>query len=326
MIPPKLKLGDGVRVIALSSSLQQPWITEELKAIAASRFQELGLTLSFGKHSSERDEFGSSTIQSRIEDLHAAFSDHGIKLVMAVTGGFNSNQLLRYIDYSLIKANPRIFCGYSDITALSNAIHKKTGLVTYSGPSYTSFGDKEGFSYTLENFRKCLFSKKSLEVAASPEWCSGWSAIQDNPSFHPNEGYWLLNEGRAEGKIIGGNLCTLNLLQGTEYMPGLKNAILFIEDDYESQPHHFDRDLQSLIHLPDFPKVKAIVIGRFQKESGMTRELLAKIIKSKKELDNMPVIANADFGHTAPRITFPIGGKATLLAESGKVELKIIKH
>jgi len=137
-----------------------------------------------------------------------------------------------------------------------------------------------------------------------------------------NNGFLVINEGKAEGEIIGANLCTFNLLQGTEYMPNFKNNILFIEDDYESKPHHFDRDLQSLIHLPDFNQIKGIVIGRFQKASEMTNEKLIKIIKTKKELNNIPVIANLDFGHTTPIFTFPIGGKVSISSN----EIKVLEH
>ncbi len=136
----------------------------------------------------------------------------------------------------------------------------------------------------------------------------------------------IINEDKASGIILGANLGTFNLLQGTEYLPSLKNSILFIEDDSESLTYHFDRDLQSLIHLPDFKQVKGIVIGRFQNASKITNELLIKIIKTKKELDHLPVIANVDFGHTSPMATFPVGGEARLEAKNGKIKLEIIKH
>ncbi|MCX6796320.1 MAG: LD-carboxypeptidase, partial [Candidatus Falkowbacteria bacterium] len=133
-------------------------------------------------------------------------------------------------------------------------------------------------------------------------------------------------EGKASGTILGANLCTFNLLQGTEYFPSLKDSILFIEDDDTSLPYLFDRDLQSFIHLSDFKNVKGVVIGRFQKASKMTNEILTKIIKTKKELDNLPVVADFDFGHTNPLITFPIGGEASLEAKDGRVELFLLKH
>ncbi|MDO8444395.1 MAG: LD-carboxypeptidase, partial [bacterium] len=241
-------------------------------------------------------------------------------------GGYNSNQLLRHIDWDLIKKNPKVFCGYSDITALNNAIYTNTGLVTYSGPHYSTFGQKKYFDYTKEYFRKCLMSKSPFDTEPSPIWTDDpWYKDQNNRNPLANPGMLTINEGTAEGTILGSNLCTFNLLQGTEYFPKLDDSILFLEDDDESSVDTFDRDLQSLIHLPDFAKVKGLVIGRFQKKSKMTKELLAQIIKSKKLLDNIPVIAEADFGHTDPRITFPIGGTAKIEA-SDQAKIQIIKH
>ena len=147
-----------------------------------------------------------------------------------------------------------------------------------------------------------------------------------NRSFIKNGGFKIINQGEANGRIIGGNLCTFNLLQGTEFMPSLKNSILYIEDDEESKPHHFDRDLQTLIHLPTFDGVKGIVIGRFQKASKITDEVLIRIIKTKRELNHIPVIANVDFGHTTPIITFPIGGTGQILAQNRKAKIEILKH
>jgi len=327
IIPPKLKVGDQVRVIAPARSLAMPWLDEELQQIALNRFKELGLNLSFGKHINEIDDFNSSSIESRIEDLHDAFADKDVKMLITVIGGFNSNQLLQYIDYDLIKNNPKIICGYSDITALSNAIYAKTGLVTYSGTQFFSFGMKEGFEYTIDYFKKCLMAEEPFEVVASKRWSDDrWAGKQDDRHYFDNDGYWLFREGEVEGTIVGGNQCTLNLLQGTEYMPNISDSILFIEDDGAADAATFDRDLQSLIHQPDFGKVKGIVFGRFQLQSGMTQDLLRKIIESKKELKNLPIIANVDFGHTSPMITFPIGGTAKLVAKKDNIKLEIIKH
>ena len=322
--PDKLRNGDEVRVISPSRSIAI--LGEESKKIANERFKDLGLMLSFGHHVEECDEFNSSSIKSRIDDLHEAFADKKVKAILTVIGGFNSNQLLRYIDWGLIRNNPKIICGFSDITALNNSFYAKTGLVTYSGPHYSSFGQKLYFEYTLEYFKKCLMTEKPFEVKPTLEWSDDeWYLDQDKRVLKPNDGNWIINSGQAEGVIIGANLCTFNLLQGTEYFPSLKDSVLFIEDDYESQPYHFDRDLQSLIHLPDFKAVKGVVIGRFQKKSKMTAKLLKKIIKSKKELDKLPVIANVDFGHTDPKINFPIGGQVEIKAGEKSV-IKILKH
>ncbi len=330
MTPPKLEEGDFARIITPACSLSVPWINDDLQQRAVKRLEEIGLKVSFGKHVNEMDEFDSSTIESRIEDLHDAFKDENVKLVLTVIGGFNSNQLLDYIDYDLIKSNPKIFCGYSDITALQNAIYARTGLVTYSGPHFFTFGEKEGFDYTLEYFKKCFFSSEPFEVKPSEKWSDDrWANNQDNRNFFKNGGYWVINEGHAQGKIVGANLCTFQLLQGTKYWPSLKDSLLFLEEDDwagSETPVFFDRELQSLIHQPDFDKVKGIVIGRFRSKSEMTKEKISKIVKSKKELEHMPVIANTDFGHTTPLITFPIGGKCEFVANKEKIKLEISEH
>jgi len=326
IIPPKLKKDDTVRVIAPARSLGMSWI-QEVKEKAIIKFEAIGLKLTFGKHVNEINEFDSSLIESRIEDLHDAFRDENVKLIITVIGGFNSNQLLKYIDYNLIKNNPKIICGYSDITALANAIYAKSGLITYSGPHFFNFGDEKSFDYTLEYFKKCFFQTEPYEIIPSSKWSDDrWANDQENRTFVNNKGFLVINKRNVSGTIVGANLCTLNLLQGTDFMPRLQDTILFIEDDYESLSHTFDRDLQSLIHQPGFDKVKGIVIGRFQNKSNMTDDLLIKIIKTKQELNNLPVIANADFGHTTPMITFPIGGIVEIKANKNKININILKH
>lgn len=322
--PQKLKKGDEIRIIAPARSLKI--INQETQDIANKVFSDLGLHLTFGKHVNESDEFCSSSIKSRIEDLHTAFKDKNVKAVISIIGGFNSNQLLKYIDWNLIRKNPKIFCGYSDITALNNAIFNKTGLVNYSGPSYSTFGKLLDSEYTIEYFRKCMFSTQPIEIKPSKKWDDRkWWVDQKDKKFFKNTGWQIINRGKAKGTILGANLCTFNLLQGTEYLPNLKNSILFLEDDYESNAVTFDRDLQSLIHLPEFKFVKGLVIGRFQKASNVSAKALEKIVNSKKELAKIPVIANVDFGHTSPIITFPIGGN-TEINSSSKPTIRIISH
>lgn len=326
IIPAKLQKGDEIRVIAPARSLSMSFI-QNVKEDAVKKFEKLGFMLTFGKHVEEIDEFSSTSIESRVEDLHQAFQDRSVKMLITVIGGFNSNQLLKYLDYEMIKNNPKIICGYSDITALTNAIFAKTGMVTYSGPHFFNFGDQKSFEDTWEYFEKCLLRSNTYKVEPSDKWSDDlWANDQNNRKFVDNDGYLVINEGNAEGTIVGGNLCTFNLLQGSEYMPSLKDSVLFIEDDYESDPATFDRDLQSLIHQPGFNGVRGIVIGRFQVKSGVTNEDLRKIINTKKELNDIPVLANADFGHTTPMITYPIGGKAKLSGNSRDATLEIVQH
>jgi muramoyltetrapeptide carboxypeptidase LdcA involved in peptidoglycan recycling len=236
---------------------------------------------------------------------------------------------LKYLDYDLIKNNPKILCGYSDITALASAITAKTGLITYSGLHFSTWAIEREFEYNVEYFKKCLLNEDYFEIKPSKTWSDDdWYKDQDNRKIEKNEDFIILNKGEAEGTIWGGNLCTFNLLQGTEFMPDISNSIIFIEDDNMAGDDfgtELDRNLQSLIHQSNFNKVKGIVIGRFQKNTDMNFEKLRYIIKTKNELKDIPIIANADFGHTNPLITFPIGGTVKLKVDS-KVELKILIH
>jgi len=325
LIPEKLRAGDEVRVIAPSQSMAI--ISKENREIANRRFEEMGLRLSFGKHVEESDMFNSSSVESRVEDFNEAFADKNVKMVLPVIGGFNSNQLLRYIDWENVKNNPKIFCGYSDITALNNAIYAKTGLVNYSGPAYSSFGMKKHFEYSLEYFKKALFSDEPFEVKPAEKFTDDrWYLDQENRIPIKNEGFWIIQNGEAKGKIIGGNASTLYLLDGTEFRPKFeKNTILFLEDDDwvgEGTAVNFDRLLQHYIHQPDFGNVRGLVIGRFHPSSKITREKLEYIISTKKELRNMPIVANVDFGHTSPLITFPIGGRCELLVTANRIIIK----
>lgn len=325
IIPSKLKHGDTVRIVAPARSLAM--IAKPLREIADRRFAELGLKLTFGRHVEESDEFVSASIEHRVEDLHEAFTDPSVKAIVPVIGGFNSNQLLRYLDWDLIRKNPKIFCGYSDITTLQNSIFAKTGLVTYSSPAYSTFGKLKNFEYALEYFRACLFADAPYEVVPAAQWSNDeWWLGEEREKPIKNAGWTVINEGAAEGTLLGANLCTFNLLQGTEYMPKLPGSVLFLEDDETATPDLFDRDLQSLIHQPGFDGVRGLVIGRFEVKSKMTDATLKKIIEKKRELSRLPVIANADFGHTYPMITFPIGGTAAVVARQGASSIKILKH
>ena len=328
MIPAKLKKGDEVRVIAPARSLRI--LSDDAINLAAERLSQMGLKVTFGKNVRAIDEFNSSSIEQRIEDLHEAFSDKNVKGILTVIGGFNSNQLLDYIDYDLIKRNPKIICGFSDITALANAIYAKTGIVTYSGTHFSTYGMLKGIEYSIEYFKKSLMSEGEIEVLPSEYWSDDcWWANQEKREFINNEGFTIINEGIAEGVSLGGNLCTFNLLQGTEYMPSMKDSILFIEDDDfvgSSFKYEFDRDLQSTIHQEAFKGVRGILIGRCKKKSEMTIDIMRRIIKTKRELNDIPVIYGVDFGHTTPIITFPIGGKVKLSAVGKDVGLQILEH
>lgn len=315
IIPNKLKKGDEIRVIAPSRSMSL--LNDKTINIATSRLIEMGFKVTFGKNVLKEidSDFNCATIEERINDLHDAFKDKNVKAILTVIGGFNVNQILDYIDYELIKNNPKIICGFSDITALLHAIYAKTGLVTYYGPHFSSFGMKKGFDYTLKYFKKIFMTQEDIVIEASSEWSDDlWFLDQEKRNFIENAGIEVINNDISEGRIIGGNLCTLNLLQGTEYMPDLDNTILFIEDDDlvgDEFMREFDRNLQSLLHCYKNKKVNGLVIGRAQIKSNMTNEKWMNILKTKK-MNNIPIIINADFGHTTPIFTFPIGGEVKI--------------
>ncbi len=161
----KFKTGDEIRVVSPSRSMSI--IAKEQRKLSEDRLREMGLVLSYSRHCEKIDAFSSSSIESRIRDLHEAFLDPNVSGILTTIGGYNCNQLLRYIDYDLIASNPKRLCGYSDITALSCAIYAKTGLITYSGPHFSTFGMLHGTEYTSEYFYKMMFHEGPLEVSPS---------------------------------------------------------------------------------------------------------------------------------------------------------------
>lgn len=310
MIANKLKHGDEVRVIAPSRNLTE--VRQDVHHHAIDFWKKEGFNLTFSKNSREVGKFHSSSIASRVEDIHEAFLDPNVKMVITCLGGFNANQLLRHLDYDLIAKHPKILCGFSDITALHNAIYAKTGLVTYHGPHYGTFAFDREAEYTRKAFFDCVMNDTPIVITPSEAAAK----------------YHTIQEGACEGTIIGGNLCTLNLLQGTPYMPDMRDKVLFLEDDNIMGPYfsyEFDRNLESLLQIDGADTIKGIVFGRFDESCGLTIETITDIIQDKVQTD-IPVIFGADFGHVFPMITFPIGGTAKIYAGNDGAEIQIITH
>ena len=311
--PPKLQVGDCVRVIAPSQSLGI--ISKEIQLEAARKLNALGLEVTYGAHVHEQDEQDSTSVESRLTDLHEAFFDPNVKAIFSVIGGYNANQLLPFIDWQLIKEHPKAFIGYSDTTALQNAMLAKADLVTYSGPAFSTFGQKKYFEYTLHQFREMLFLERPKKVPCAETWTDDeWYIDQDNRHPEASEGRWVVQPGSAEGTVIGGNLSTFALLQGTPYFPRVKDPILFIEGDVGEHFSEIERRLESLLQALSREQLGGIVIGRFPKACNVSRKEVAKFFQRHVELRDVPVIANVDFGHTNPMMTFPIGGSVRLSA------------
>lgn len=314
-----------VRLIAPSLSLS---LKDKAKIVKAEKyFKSLGYTLTIGKYVFQKDNyFGCSSIENRVVDLIDAFLDKNVEIILCANGGYNVNQILPYIDYKKIQQNPKILIGYSDITALLIAIMKKTTLTTYYGPMLDGFSS--GNEYTLKYFEKIL-EKKDFFITSSKE-------IYDYQKINgkikevtiKNNGMIPIQEGKAIGKIIGGNLCTLNLLQGTEYMPDLNNSILFLEDDADDYGNdvfllEFDRNLESLLQLSNC-NIKGIIFGRFQLCSNMNLDKLKALIRNKPKLKDIPIVYGADFGHTNPMFTLPLGAYCQLEIKKSNITIKII--
>ena len=307
MIPPKLKKGDEIRIIAPSGSLTR--VRTDVLERSLAYLDENGFRVTYSTNCREMDSFSSSSVESRAADLHEAFADPDVKAVMACIGGFNVNQILPYIDYDLIRANPKILCGYSDITALLNAVYAQTGLVTYHAPHLAALGFLREREYTHKYLTACLMNEDPISVTPSETAGS----------------YTVLQEGTCEGEIAGGNLCTLNLLQGTPYMPDLRDKVLFIEDDNimgDYFPYEFDRNLQSLLQVSGAESVRGIVFGRFDESCRLTEDTIRAIVKGKVPA-GIPVVFGTDFGHVFPMISFPVGGRVKLSAKGEGIDLRI---
>jgi muramoyltetrapeptide carboxypeptidase len=326
-VPPRLRSGDGVRVIAPSRSLAL--IDERQRELAAGRLAALGLEVSFGRHALGRDEFDSTSVEARLADLAEAFADPAVHAILTAIGGCNANQLLRHLPFELIAAHPKVLCGYSDVTVLLNAITARTGLTTYHGPHFATFGMPGGNGYTEERFRACLFDGGPLAVRPAEAW-SGDRWWEAGPCrYLANPGPFAITAGEAEGRVFGGDLSSLALLHGTGLLPPLGGALLLLESaaiNGRRTLWHFGRLLQALVHQPGFERVRGLAIGRFPVEAEVEPRHLVELVRRHPELRRVPVAAGFDFGHTSPQITFPIGGRAALRCGPSSVELELLEH
>lgn len=315
--PEKLVKGDEIRVISPSSSLIRTGDFES-KLKAKKRLEALGFKVTFGEHILESDLLYSSSIASRVSDFHAAFADKSVKAVLCTIGGFDSNELLPYIDWDIVRTNPKIFCGFSDITVLHQAIFSKTRLVTYYGPGYIAFLMDELQEFQTNSWLTAL-SEDNYELTGSPFYTSdAWYDPTQARNTLPAS-WKIYNQGKARGDILGGNLNTLMLVTGTDAQVQLPHAIAFLENAEEEDFYDWDRELAHFLQV--YPDIAGLVIGRFPKEEGMTEEILHFILDKHPLLKKIPVIYDVDFGHTQPIFTFPLGGEVELSTEPLKISI-----
>ena len=308
---PNLTNGDEIRIIAPSQSRRSSQKSQYRRA--QERLEGLGYKVSFGTNVESVLNFGTATANKRADDFNDAFANKDVKAVMAINGGWSANEILPLIDWQIVKSNPKPLFGFSDITALLNAIYSKTGNVTYLGPNFGTLGYMQSWQYTLSNYEAVLRQKSSINLNRSKEWGA-------KKSDHFKTKAWkVLSKGDADAILLGGNLGTLYLLQGTEYQPQFETPFIFaLEDDDEAGKYtaqEISRRLESLLQLPKFRvNLRGLIIGRFQPSSKVSERDITSIVES-KELGNIPIISGVDFGHTLPMLTLPIGGTIRLTTE-----------
>lgn len=283
--------GDTIGIIALSGDCDREKV-EKAKA----NFEKMGFKVKLSKNIFDKNRYLAGSDEDKISELHRFFQDEEIKLILCARGGYGTIRLINKIDYNIIKANPKPFCGFSDVTALLLMIYKKTGMVTYHGPmACTDFGVNikentpsplpspvgRGSSATIQNFFDTI-NNKSLKY----------------------EGTKIYKEGKAEGILWGGNLSTVVCLCGQDFMPD-KDFIFFAEDLNEPV-YKIDKMFQQLINIPQFAEnCKGIVLGDFL---DVDNEVwLEEYFKELARRIKIPMTSGFKITHNQEKITLPIG-------------------
>lgn len=305
--PAALEEGSTIALIAPGSP-----IGDEKIKVATENMLKLGLVVKEGRNVRAKRGYFAGTDEQRLADLHWAFSDPEIDGIWCLRGGYGCGRLLPNIDYDLIRRNPKLLIGYSDITALHLAIHSHTGLVTFHGPVAAS----EYPDNTTNNAKAVLWQGKKGHVVSLP----AESDELPGPEYKPV----VIAPGQAEGPLVGGNLALLSALVGTAYSPSYRGKIVFIEDIGE-QPYRIDRMLIQLFQGTDLAQAAGIILGVFndcQPKSGSIPSLsLEEALHDNFAHLGIPVAYGFPFGHVPYNVTLPYGIMAALDTEQGTLTL-----
>ena len=309
--PRALRPGDTVGLITPSTYVSDP----DRLALAEHTLKFFDLKPKFGKNVRKRNGYLGGSVSERLDDLHAMFADTAVNAVFAIRGGYGSAQLLDRIDYGLLRKNPKIFLGYSDITALHLAIQKRAGLVTFHGPVALS-----GFSeYTQKNFRRALFETTPLGVVTNPP--------ETNP-LRPSHTLRTIRPGKARGPLVGRNLTLISTTMGTPFEVETRGKILLLED-VDEQPYSIDRMLTQLRLAGKFDGVAGVVFGecnacrpRDYKPAFESTLSLGEVLDEILGQLRVPVLSGLTFGHTDDQLTLPLGVMAALDADKGELVIE----
>ncbi|TVQ45043.1 MAG: LD-carboxypeptidase, partial [Saprospirales bacterium] len=301
--PTPLRQGDTIGLIAPSSPFD-----EERYERAKTNIKELGFKLKEGRHLHKEKGYLAGTDQQRLEDLHRMFDDRKIRGIWCIRGGYGSTRMLNKIDFSLIAANPKVFLGYSDITALHNAIMCKTGLATFHGPVAATKMNE----YNVDHLMPLISDSGHFPFTIS-------SASENVERGKEEEIYEevTISGGRAIGKLTGGNLTLLSALVGTGYLDSFSEKIVFLEDINEP-PYKVDRMLTHLLNATDLKKAAGIALGIFTgceaRPNSWSLTLRETIVDRLSNL-GIPVVYGLSFGHIDYQFTLPMGIHAELNAD-----------
>lgn len=297
LYPKTLQRGDTVGIITPSS----PLVDDEGYSIAESNFKQLGLPLKWGLHVGKKYGYLAGTDEERLADLHSMFSDPKIKAIVCLRGGSGAARLLDRLDYALIARNPKIFMGYSDITAYHQAIYTQTGLVTFHGAVANSVWTP----MVTNQFEQLFFHGK--------------------PPGYITDPYEIrtITPGIAEGRLLGGNLTVLTGIAGSRYFPQFKDSILFLEDIGE-QPYRIDRMLSQLALSGALSSISGFVFGKCTdcgaksiRNSLTLEQILDHYIKPL----GIPAYQGAWIGHIDEQFILPVGVKAHMDADQGSLRV-----
>jgi muramoyltetrapeptide carboxypeptidase len=302
--PKKLSKGDVIGIISPASSTDDYTNVE----LGVKYLEKIGYKVEIGKNVGKTHGYLAGNDDERTDDFHYMFKKKYIKAIMCVRGGYGSPRLLDKIDYKLIKNNPKIFIGHSDITALQMAMLNRTGLITFAGPMLAIDFTDEVSSFTEEIFWAMITSNKKFGKIHQPD----------------DEKIITIVKGASKGRIVGGNLSLLSSLVGTNYLPELKDKIILIEEVGEV-PYRIDRMLNQLRLAQVFKQVKGIVLGAFtdcnETDPAKKTLTLGEVIADYFESLKIPVVYNLKHGHIKDSITIPIGITVKLNSSRNYLEI-----